>query len=105
MTLKVATGTNERNGPEGIKNRGELKLVAKDNPPKKIYRIGICENVFSPRGETITKTGMIHRRSENETYQLDGASREAAFATQRDTLITCALFGLVLGYLAGRLGR
>jgi len=79
-------------------------LVTNSNSPKKILRIGICENVFSPRQERIRKTDIAEKTSESKLH-IGGELQEAPFSGRADTAVTFAVLGFVLGYLAGKLGR
>jgi hypothetical protein len=104
--LKVATGTKERNGPQRAGQGADagLKLVTRPNPSQKIYKIGICENVFSPRREAIVATSRVGE-AEVDIMRSDPGRDTASGSGNASTAVACAAFGLVLGYIVGRLGR
>ena len=101
--MKFAAGTNERNGPERINGRAHLRLARKPDLPKKAYKIGVCENVFSPR-EEMKKTAQA-AKPKLDIPHARGDGQERFISNQTETLIVCAVSGLALGYLVGKLSR
>ena len=101
--MKVATETDERNGTERIKGRAHLRLIGKPDLPKKGFRIGICESLFSPQEEIKKKESAA--RLNSDIFQPPGEGQQASITATMETLITCAVFGVVLGYLVGKLNR
>lgn len=98
--LKTAAGTKERNGPPHLTGRGTLKLAGSpDHPPaKKALRIGICENVFSFRER---KPSDIASRAPQQ-QKIDPAR---SYGQDLTVVVTCAVLGLVLGYVVGKADR
>jgi hypothetical protein len=99
--LKTAAGTKERNGPQKLSGRGTLKLVCNSDgldTPKKVFRIGVCENVFSHRGNAPGDATQGH----SEPRKGDENQKDSSDLT---VVITCAVLGLVLGYVVGKSRR
>ena len=100
--MKVATGTKEENGAQQVRSGSGLRLVPNADAPKKIYKIGVCEKIFSPQQEVLTKLGNGNPDGDDSAAaQRDGTS---SFG-RREKVVSYVGLGLVVGYLVGRLTR
>jgi hypothetical protein len=99
--LNAATGAKEKSEAERIDRRGGLKLVSKSqckDDSRKLFRIGICENVFKARERKLD--------DQSETPS-QGAPEEGSppELVGLPVVLTCSLLGLLLGYLIGKSDR
>jgi hypothetical protein len=101
--LNIAAGNKEKDKLERRENRQDLTLVEQLDKQhrERTLRIGVSEDLFSPRRGTADKTRSLPRRS----YDIFGdelQTGQSKVSTRSETPIAFALAGLILGYFIGR---
>jgi hypothetical protein len=101
--LNLAAGTKEKSETEKVDRGGRLTLVSRSqngDAGKRLFRIGICENVFANRENKLADPPEVTGRTRSEGDRSTGTTAELPMI-----VVGSALLGLVLGYFAGKKDR
>lgn len=101
--LNISASISEKDKLERPEHRRDLALVEpfSKRSSKGTFRIGISDDLFSPRRGAGDRARVELRNSSDEGGE-DRHPEQGGRAARSETLIAFAVAGLILGYLIGR---